>query len=92
MNSNRPMPCINDPGDAIIKVTASCICGSDLHIYNGVFPGMCPGVLHDHALRATQLAAQSTPSYCDLIELHFMLSFAEASPPHQDGRKLKREP
>ena len=29
--------------DAIIKVTATCICGSDLHFYNGVFPGMCPG-------------------------------------------------
>jgi len=29
--------------DAIVKVTATCICGSDLHFYNGVFPGMCKG-------------------------------------------------
>ena len=48
LNPNRPMPCINDPGDAIIKVTATAICGSDLHIYNGVFPGMCKGYIDHH--------------------------------------------
>ena len=37
------MPCINDPGDALVKVTATCICGSDLHMYNGYFPGMQKG-------------------------------------------------
>ena len=33
-----PDPKIQDPRDAIIKVTACAICGSDLHIYNGVIP------------------------------------------------------
>jgi threonine dehydrogenase-like Zn-dependent dehydrogenase len=34
------VPDPEDPGsrDAIIKVTACAICGSDLHIYNGVIP------------------------------------------------------
>ena len=31
-------PKIVDQTDAIIKVTATAICGSDLHIYNGYFP------------------------------------------------------
>ncbi len=31
-------PKIEDPRDAILKVTATAICGSDLHIYNGAFP------------------------------------------------------
>jgi alcohol dehydrogenase len=31
-------PEIIEPTDAIIKVTSTAICGSDLHIYNGYFP------------------------------------------------------
>jgi S-(hydroxymethyl)glutathione dehydrogenase/alcohol dehydrogenase len=31
-------PKIKDPHDAIIRVTSTAICGSDLHIYNGFFP------------------------------------------------------
>lgn len=29
--------------DAILKVTSTCICGSDLHLYLGFVPGMEPG-------------------------------------------------
>src|SRR3954467_794310 len=35
---NVPDPEIKQPGDAIIRVTSTAICGSDLHIYNGMFP------------------------------------------------------
>ncbi len=35
---NVPDPIIEDPRDAIIRVTATAICGSDLHIYNGLIP------------------------------------------------------
>lgn len=31
-------PRIEDPRDAILRVTSTAICGSDLHIYNGMFP------------------------------------------------------
>jgi S-(hydroxymethyl)glutathione dehydrogenase/alcohol dehydrogenase len=31
-------PRIEQPRDAILRVTATAICGSDLHIYNGLFP------------------------------------------------------
>lgn len=41
-------PKIEHPRDAIIKVTACAICGSDLHIYNGVMPGMESGDVLGH--------------------------------------------
>jgi threonine dehydrogenase-like Zn-dependent dehydrogenase len=41
-------PKIEHPRDAIIKVTATAICGSDLHIYGGVIPGMKSGDVVGH--------------------------------------------
>ena len=38
-----PDPAIEDGRDAIIRVTACAICGSDLHIFDGVIPGMKSG-------------------------------------------------
>jgi threonine dehydrogenase-like Zn-dependent dehydrogenase len=35
---NKPDPEILHPQDAIVRVTRSCICGSDLHIYHGLVP------------------------------------------------------
>src|SRR5690349_5534721 len=43
-----PDPKIQDPRDAIIKVTACAICGSDLHIFNGVIPEMEKGDVIGH--------------------------------------------
>ena len=34
----RPEPVIKRPTDAVVKVTASCICGSDLWPYRGENP------------------------------------------------------
>ena len=41
-------PEIINPRDAIIKVTSTAICGSDLHLYDGVIPGMKPGDVLGH--------------------------------------------
>ena len=38
-------PRIEDARDAIVRVTATAICGSDLHIYNGFFPQVSRFVL-----------------------------------------------
>src|SRR5436309_11015424 len=35
---NKPMPEIEHPRDAIVRVTRACICGSDLHLYHGLVP------------------------------------------------------
>ena len=43
-----PDPIIEDPGDAIIRVTSTCICGSDLHLMNGFVPTMCLGDVLGH--------------------------------------------
>lgn len=43
-----PDPQIEHPRDAIIKVTACAICGSDLHIYDGVIPEMHSGDIVGH--------------------------------------------
>jgi len=43
-----PDPTIQDGRDAIIKVTACAICGSDLHIYGGLIPSMESGDVLGH--------------------------------------------
>ena len=43
-----PDPALENPRDAIIKVTACAICGSDLHLYDGLMPGMMPGDVMGH--------------------------------------------
>ncbi|MDD1528172.1 glutathione-dependent formaldehyde dehydrogenase [Bradyrhizobium sp. WBOS7] len=41
-------PEIQDPRDAIIKVTSCAICGSDLHLFHNFIPGMLPGDIMGH--------------------------------------------
>ncbi len=43
-----PDPTLTNPRDAIVKVTTTCICGSDLHLYNGVIPSMEQGDILGH--------------------------------------------
>jgi threonine dehydrogenase-like Zn-dependent dehydrogenase len=43
-----PDPKIEHPRDAIIKVTACAICGSDLHIFDGIIPSMEHGDILGH--------------------------------------------
>ena len=45
---NVPDPTIEDDRDAIIKVTSTAICGSDLHIYSGKIPTMQEGDVLGH--------------------------------------------
>jgi len=44
----KPMPEIQHPGDAIVRVTRSCICGSDLHLYHGLVPDTRVGTTFGH--------------------------------------------
>jgi len=45
---NVPDPTILNPHDAIIKITRTAICGSDLHLYNGFIPTMEAGDILGH--------------------------------------------
>jgi threonine dehydrogenase-like Zn-dependent dehydrogenase len=41
-------PGLQAPTDAIIRITASAICGTDLHMVRGTMPGMKPGTILGH--------------------------------------------
>jgi threonine dehydrogenase-like Zn-dependent dehydrogenase len=43
-----PEPKILNPRDAIIRITSTAICGSDLHLLHGVIPTMRPGDILGH--------------------------------------------
>ena len=43
-----PDPRILNPRDAIVKITSTAICGSDLHLYNGFIPSMMKGDILGH--------------------------------------------
>ncbi len=43
-----PRPTLVEPTDAIVKVTMAGICGTDLHVVRGDFPGMTPGAVVGH--------------------------------------------
>jgi len=46
--TQKPIPEIKHPQDAIVRVTRSCICGSDLHLYNGNVPDTRVGSTFGH--------------------------------------------
>lgn len=41
-------PSLETPGDAIVRITSSAICGTDLHMIRGTLPGMEPGTILGH--------------------------------------------
>ncbi|HEY0843739.1 MAG TPA: zinc-dependent alcohol dehydrogenase, partial [Noviherbaspirillum sp.] len=45
---NVPDPQILNPRDAIVRITSTAICGSDLHLYNGFVPTMEKGDIIGH--------------------------------------------
>ncbi len=45
---NVPEPKLQERTDAVVRLTASAICGTDLHFIRGTFPGMKPGTILGH--------------------------------------------
>jgi threonine dehydrogenase-like Zn-dependent dehydrogenase len=43
-----PEPRIQEPADAIVRITTSAICGTDLHFVRGTMAGMRPGTILGH--------------------------------------------
>ncbi|MEE2950005.1 Threonine dehydrogenase [Fulvimarina manganoxydans] len=43
-----PDPTIKEPTDAIVRITSSAICGTDLHMIRGTMPGMKEGTIMGH--------------------------------------------
>ncbi|MDX2099106.1 MAG: zinc-dependent alcohol dehydrogenase [Leptolyngbyaceae cyanobacterium bins.59] len=57
-----PDPKILNPRDAIVKITSTAICGSDLHIYDGFIPSMQAGDIlgHEFMGEVVELGAKVT--------------------------------
>ncbi|QDM40947.1 zinc-dependent alcohol dehydrogenase [Altererythrobacter sp. TH136] len=55
-------PEILNPRDAIIRITSTAICGSDLHLYDGYVPQMMPGDIlgHEFMGEVVEIGAKST--------------------------------
>src|SRR5215212_2207648 len=48
-----PDPALREPTDAIVRIDASTICGTDLHILKGDVPEVEPGTILGHEAVAT---------------------------------------
>lgn len=46
--ADEPEPKIQSRTDAVVRITASAICGTDLHMVRGSMPGMEPGTILGH--------------------------------------------
>ena len=48
--TDKPVPQILDSRDAIVRITMSSICTSDLHIKHGSVPRAVPGITVGHEM------------------------------------------
>jgi threonine dehydrogenase-like Zn-dependent dehydrogenase len=71
-----PDPEIVNPRDAIIEVTSTAICGSDLHLYDDVIPGMRAGDIlgHEFMGRVVETGPKSTLRKGDRVVVPFTIS------------------
>jgi threonine dehydrogenase-like Zn-dependent dehydrogenase len=75
-----PDPKIEQPRDAIIKVTSCAICGSDLHIYNGVIPEMhsCDIIGHEAMGEVVEVGSEAGDlKVGDRVVIPFTISCGE---------------
>ncbi|MEQ3711595.1 zinc-dependent alcohol dehydrogenase [Tateyamaria sp.] len=71
-----PDPEIVNPRDAIIEVTSTAICGSDLHLYDGVIPGVMAGDIlgHEFMGRVVETGPKSTLKKDQRVVVPFTIS------------------
>ncbi|WP_118134435.1 zinc-dependent alcohol dehydrogenase [Oceanicella sp. SM1341] len=71
-----PDPQIVNPRDAVIEVTATAICGSDLHLYDGVIPGVMRGDIlgHEFMGRVVETGRESTLKKGQRVVVPFTIS------------------
>lgn len=55
-----PDPRLLNNGDAVIRITSTAICGSDLHLYGGFMPGMQKGDIMGHEFMGEVVETGST--------------------------------
>jgi threonine dehydrogenase-like Zn-dependent dehydrogenase len=72
----HPDPIIVNPRDIILKVTSTAICGSDLHLFDGVIPGMMKGDIlgHEFMGEVVEVGPKSTLSIGQRVVVPFTIS------------------
>ena len=74
-------PEIEDPRDAIIKVTSCAICGSDLHLFHNLIPALLPGDVLGHETMGEVVevgsAARGTLRQGDRVVIPFTIQCGE---------------
>ena len=73
-----PDPEILNPRDAVVKITSTCICGSDLHLYDGYIPTMRSGDILGHEFMGEVVdvgtTARDTVKVGDRVVVPFTIS------------------
>ena len=71
-----PDPEIVNPHDAILRVTSTAICGSDLHLYDGFIPGMRAGDIlgHEFMGEVVETGPESTLNKGDRVVVPFPIA------------------
>ena len=71
-----PDPEIVNPRDAILKVTSTAICGSDLHLYDGYIPTMRAGDIlgHEFMGEVVEVGSKSTLKKGQRVVVPFTIS------------------
>ena len=71
-----PDPEIVNPRDAILKVTSTAICGSDLHLYDGYIPTLRAGDVlgHEFMGEVVEVGAKSTLEKGQRVVVPFTIS------------------
>lgn len=74
-----PDPTILEPRDAILRITTTAICGSDLHLYGGYIPEMRKGDVlgHEFMGEVVETGPQSTLKKGDRVVVPFDISCGE---------------
>ena len=71
-----PDPELINPRDAIIRITSTAICGSDLHLYDGYIPGMRAGDIlgHENMGEVVEVGPGSSLKKGDRVVIPFTIS------------------
>ena len=97
-----PDPTVQDGRDVVIKVTSCAICGSDLHIYDGVIPEMESGdvIGHETMGEVVEVGKEVTNlKIGDRVVVPFTISCGECyfctkghTPPANAATRIRRRP
>jgi alcohol dehydrogenase len=61
----KPRPAIQEPGDAIVRITTATICGTDLHILKGDVPSVTDGrILGHEGIGIVEAVGQGVSGMC----------------------------